>query len=255
MADLKDLPLNALQFYVTAPYPCSYLEGVRARSQVASPAHVIGPDLYGDLVQMGFRRSGAFSYRPYCDTCRACLPLRLDVDRFSPSRTQRKVWNRHSGRLAISLEPLRYVDEHYQLYLRYQRSRHVGGGMDEDSRDQYAQFMLQSQVDTVLVVFRDASTHELRMVSVVDVLPEGLSAVYTFFDPTDERASWGTYGVLWQIEEARKRGLPHLYLGYWIAESPKMAYKSRFRPAEILRDGRWSALEESDATPSRPTPP
>lgn len=258
MADLRDLPLNALQFYVTAPYPCSYLDGVRARSQVASPAHVIGPGLYGDLVQMGFRRSGAFSYRPYCDTCRACLPLRLSVRDFCPSRTQRRVWKCLLPTLHITVEPLRYVDEHYQLYLTYQRSRHVGGGMDEDSREQYAQFMLQSQVDTVLVVYRDADSGQLKMVSVMDVLPEGLSAVYTFFDPQDEQASWGTFGVLWQIEDARQRGLPYLYLGYWIAESPKMAYKSRFRPAEILRDGRWIPLDipaEQAAATLLPKPP
>jgi leucyl-tRNA---protein transferase len=237
MAHLRDLPpFPLLQFYATAPYGCSYLPGRVARSQVATPTHLIDATTYGELVRMGFRRSGVFTYRPYCDACRECLPARVIVDRFASGRTQRRTLARHAN-LEAQERSLNFREEHYALYQRYQAARHQGGGMDQDSRDQYAHFLLQSHVDSRLIEFREEGV--LRMICIIDVLSDGLSSVYTFYDPDQAGSSYGSYAILWQIAQCRHLKLPYLYLGYWIRDSRKMAYKAKFQPLEVLKGGEW----------------
>lgn len=241
MSDLNDVSVGTVQFYSTAPYDCSYLPGRQARSQVANIGHGISAASYGSLVTMGFRRSGLFTYRPHCDGCTQCIPLRIPVSDFRPSRSQRRAWENHSA-LDAHIRPLEFNPSHFALYTRYQSARHADGGMDRDDSEQYRQFLLQSHVSTKLVEFHNVDDQSnqstLKMVSIIDVLTDGLSAVYTFFDPRD-RASYGTFNVLWQIDWARQLGLPYLYLGYWIPDSPKMSYKSRFHPHQIYSSGQW----------------
>jgi arginyl-tRNA--protein-N-Asp/Glu arginylyltransferase len=232
-----------LHFYATASYPCSYLPGRLARSQVLAPPQAVSTRVYSGLVDIGFRRSGAYIYRPHCHPCQACVSIRLPVARFVANRSQRRAWQQHAA-LDASLSAPFFLDEHFALYSRYQKSRHPGGGMDHDDVQQYLDFLVQSHVSSLMVEFRQPSppgaTSALKMVSIIDRLHDGLSAVYTFYDPAPGQ-SLGTFNVLWQIQLAQQLGLSYLYLGYWIQQCPKMAYKARFQPHELFEDGRWAS--------------
>lgn len=236
----------SLSLSVTAPYPCSYLENRTACSQIVSPAHIVKTPIYEQLIQQGFRRSGQFTYRPHCDECQACTSIRVPVASFVPNRSQKRLMRR-LPHLEIKVSELYFNEAHYKLYSHYQQVRHAGGGMDKDGREAYEQFLLTSLVDTYLVEFYVPASHLknemcLKMVSVIDVVDTGLSAVYTFFDPNDPHVSWGTYGVLWLIEYAKALGLPYVYLGYWIEDCRKMTYKTRFKPFELLTSQGWGEI-------------
>lgn len=241
MTSLSELPVQRLRFYLTAPYACSYLPGREARSQVATPAILVDTVAFSELARRGFRRSGDFFYRPMCDDCHACRPARVVVDEFVPRRSQRRCLARNRG-LDSRLGPLRFQEDHYALYLRYQAARHAGGGMDLDDREQYRAFFLSSRVDSALVEY--TLDGRVVMVSLIDRLLDGLSAVYTYFDPVLRQASLGVFNILALIGLAREMGLPYVYLGYWVRENPKMAYKSDYQPLEVYRDGEWLRLGE-----------
>ncbi len=226
---------NHLALYATVPYTCNYLPDRQARSQIVIPANMVNGSNYGALMAQGFRRSGGNTYRPWCDHCQACQSLRIPVERFAPNRSQRRVAHQHQD-LRVELRDLEFIPEHYRLYQEYQHTRHAGGGMDNDNEDEYCNFILNSTVPAVLVEFYQGDA--LKMVSLVDVVPDALSAVYTFY-ANDAGASYGTYSILWQIQQARRIGRPYLYLGYWIEECQKMRYKTHFRPYQILRNGQW----------------
>lgn len=245
MTNSLRLATSGLQCYTTAAYPCSYLAGRIARSEVVAPSHAVDTDQYSILIQHGFRRSGSFVYRPRCDSCRACLSIRIPVAQFKPSRSQKRAFKQHKDLITTLMEP-QFVAEHYALYTRYQHSRHTGGGMDVDDANQYADFLLNSSVKTLMVTFREPSqtdlSGQLKMVSIIDRVDDALSAVYTYFDPQPQQ-SYGTFNVLWQIELAKTLGLQYVYLGYWINACSKMAYKSRFKPSELLLNGRWQQVD------------
>ncbi len=241
MSFLNELPIFRLQFYLTAPYPCSYLPERQARSQVAAPGGLVDTVVYSELVRLGFRRSGHHVYRPRCDACHECTPVRIPVDAFRAGRSQRRCLARNAD-LEMRLRPLVFDEAHYRLYRRYQASRHAGGGMDQDDREQFRGFLLQSRVDSALAEFTLGG--EVVMVALIDRPLDGLSAVYTFYEPDLARRGLGTFGVLTQLNLAKEMGLPYLYLGYWIADSCKMAYKRRFQPIEALVDGHWKRLSD-----------
>ena len=229
-------PLQKLQFYVTTGYSCGYLPNKLAQSLIASPQHLINADVYSGLIQQGFRRSGKFAYRPLCENCQECVPVRIILQDFTPSRSQKRAYKQHRNLIATIL-PVAFYAEHYALYTAYQKARHTTDVLNQDDAEQYRNFLCQTNVESVLVEFRE--NKQLKMVSVIDIVHDGISAVYTFYETSDAKASFGTYNVMWQIEWAKTLNVAYLYLGYWIKDSQKMAYKQNFKPLEKLTDDEW----------------
>ena len=230
------MSVSDLSFFLSASHECSYLAGREAASLVADPTIRLETKNYSELIQLGFRRSGGMAYRPHCGTCQACIAIRIPVVSFHPSRGQRRIWKKNDD-LELTSLPLEFHEEHYQLYQRYQSTRHTGGSMDIDDREKYMSFFAADGLDTRLIEFRYEGI--LLCVAVIDWLPAGLSSMYTFFDPAYENRGLGVYAILWQIMKAKEIGLSHVYLGYWIKDCNKMSYKTRYRPYELFLRQQW----------------
>ncbi len=230
------MSVSDLSFFLSTTHECSYLPDREAASLVADPTVNLNTDNYSELIQLGFRRSGEMAYRPHCGKCQDCLAIRIPVNSFQSSRGQKRIWKKNQDLELISL-PFDFHEEHYQLYQRYQSARHTGGSMDTHDRDKYINFFAAEGLETRLLEFRLEG--ELLSVAVIDWLPAGLSAMYTFFDPKHNSRGLGVYAILWQISKALELGLPHVYLGYWIKSCDKMSYKTRYRPYELFFRQQW----------------
>lgn len=241
MSHPNEQALERIQFYVTAPYACGYLPNQLSQSLIATPQHLVNGLQYSGLIQLGFRRSGQFVYRPHCEGCRACISVRLPVAEFQASRSQKRAFKQHQS-LEVLINRPNFDEAQFNLYQAYQARRHQGAEKDEGA-DQYRDFLIQSNVDSLSVSF--LLNGQLKIVSIVDIVEDGISAVYTFYDTQDTQASYGTYSILWLIEWCKQLGLPYLYLGYWIQDSPKMAYKRNFMPQEALMNGQWQRIEKT----------
>ncbi len=232
-----------IQFFSTPPETCSYLPNRLSINAVADPHLPMTTALYSQLASNGFRRSGNHLYRPNCGTCQACIPVRLPVARFTPSRNQRRC-ERANQDLQVREQPPLFRREYFDLYARYQRERHPGGGMDMPTPDGFMRFLTCEWSETRFVEMR--LNGDLIAVVVSDQLDHGFSAVYTFFSPDFPKRSLGTFAVIWQIRQAAALGLDYVYLGYWIEACRKMRYKREFRPLEALQGRRWVNLEDPD---------
>lgn len=228
--------LSAVKFFVTPLHKCSYLPRQDAITLFADPKASLDRDLYSELSELGFRRSGNYLYRPHCKHCSACIPVRIPVDEFQLSRKQKRVLKKNAD-LTIQQVPAEYKQEHYELYAKYITHKHSDGDMYPPSEDQYQSFLLSEWGNTFFYEFR--TPEKLVAIAVCDIMINGLSAVYTYYDIEETKRSLGVMGVLWQIEEAKRMGLPSVYLGYWIKECQKMSYKTEYRPLEMFVNNHW----------------
>jgi arginine-tRNA-protein transferase len=227
-------------FYTTAPLPCPYLPGRTERKIVTELSGTEAEALHERLSRAGFRRSHNIAYAPVCPGCQACVPIRVVSEEFTPDRTQRRIL-RANADLTVSEMPARATAEQFTLFQRYQKNRHADGDMAAMGYYDYRAMIEDTPISTGILEFRDARDR-LVGACLTDWLADGLSAVYSFFDTDEDKRSLGTFAVLWLIGRARSLGLPYVYLGYWVPESRKMAYKARFRPSEILISGAWHRL-------------
>ena len=229
-----------LALHLSNSHECGYFNDRLASTLFLDPSEVVSPHTYHSLLNHGFRRSGQLIYKPHCKNCNACVPLRINSHKFKHSRSQKRVLSKNADLDFKILKP-EYKEEHYQLYKYYLNFRHENGGMEKHTKLDYHESMVASTVNTCLIEFR--LNQKLVCVAVTDTLSDGLSAVYTFFDPSlSKQRSLGTFAVLTQIKLAKSIEKSWLYLGYWIKESPKMAYKANFSGSQILTNGEWNAI-------------
>ena len=230
---------KGLKFFATQPHTCSYLPEQQATTLFIDPDTILDQTLYSNLAELGFRRSGRHIYRPHCDDCQACIPLRVPVQRFGMRRTQRKNWRRNAD-LTVTATVAGFTDEYYDLYERYINQYHHDGDMFPPSVEQFCNFLADSPEFCRFYEFRLDS--QLLAVAVVDTLELGLSAIYTFYHPEYARRSLGRYCILWLIDHARHQKVEYLHLGYWVRNCRKMNYKIEFRPVELYTNQRWTEL-------------
>ncbi len=231
--------MRDLKVYTTYPHSCSYLEDQEATTLFVDPRQPVDQRLYSKLSELGFRRSGNHIYRPHCASCNACIPARIPVADFEPRRGQRRVQQRNRDLVVTCSADIR-DDEAFDLYHRYICLRHADGDMYPPDREQYEAFLNRVWDCTQYYRFYDGG--RLVALAVIDELEDGLSAIYTFFEPGEDRRSLGAYAILWQVEKARELGLDYVYLGYWIRDCQKMSYKSDYRPLEVYINSRWTTL-------------
>lgn len=236
----QDSRLANTELYTSPPHPCSYLENRTTVLLFVDPYSPITNEHYDILIKQGFRRSGRYVYRPVCRQCQACKSIRVDINAFKPNRSQRRT-KKHNADLVVTQHVPAFSEEYADLYHRYLHSRHKGGGMDAQDPKRYLDFLTSEWSQTWVYEFRLHG--KLIAVSTVDKLDDGLSAVYTFFDPEYSDRGLGSFAILWLFDEAKRLGLGWVYLGYWIAESHKMRYKSRYVPHEIYVLGKWQRVE------------
>lgn len=239
-----------IRLYQGSANECSYLDNRTATNIYADPHHPHPRAVYNQLIQRGFRRSGEFVYKPGCVDCMACVPVRIRCADFTLRRTDRRNIARNQE-LRIDLQPAQYTDTYFDLYKRYLQARHRGGGMDDPEPEDFERFLLNPWGDALFVVI----SHGNRVigVAVTDATSDGLSAVYTFFDPEEHARGLGRYCILQQIELCRSMSYQHLYLGYWVDGCQKMQYKTDFRPQEHFDGQRWIRIEPGAEIPDRST--
>ena len=233
-----------IRLFRTAGHHCSYLPESEARTLFIDPGASKNPLLYQSLIDMGFRRSGNDIYRPDCQDCSSCISVRIPVDRFIPRRSQRRAWNQHESSTQVTSQKAAFNPDHFALYSKYMNSRHPDGEMANPTEDDYRRFLISPWCDTRFVEFY--TDNRLYSVAVIDMLPHGISAVYTFFDPEMSGLSPGVLAILWQINEARRLGLNWVYLGYWVEECTKMAYKQDYRPVQLYSEGVWKEFSSAE---------
>jgi leucyl-tRNA---protein transferase len=227
------------QFFLTPKHPCSYLARNNAQTLFFDPHETVTPLIYQSLTDQGFRRSGSHLYRPHCSSCQACVPTRLPVAEFLPNRNQKRTAKRNAG-LTVRIEDAAFTKRHYHLYERYISLRHADGDMYPASEDQYRSFLLSPWSNSLFVsLYKD---EQLLSVAVTDQQANGLSAIYTFFEPTESKRSLGVMSILQQIALCQELELPYLYLGYWIRDCAKMTYKTNYRPTELFVKNDWIRL-------------
>jgi arginyl-tRNA--protein-N-Asp/Glu arginylyltransferase len=229
-----------VRLFQTLPHACGYYPGRTAQNLVIDPAAPQLDRLYGAALDHGFRRAGGHLYFPHCPSCHACTPCRIDVANFKPDRSQRRCLKRNDD-LIVRECMAGYNSERHALYSRYLRTRHPGGGMDEAEASDFRRFLTAPWSPTVFLELH--KDDRLLAVAVTDVCITGISAVYTFYDPDEQERSLGTFAILQQIELAKRRGIPWVYLGFWIEGHPKMDYKRRFRPLQVRTAEGWVALK------------